>query len=94
MQTKISLESLNEEKVLDLVFHKKCDVNLLSDICAQNGKKKSHKLSVQQKVMLYLFYLRHDLSHRAIAIMFDVCRTAVGVTIMEVESGLYPLNFV
>ena len=55
-----------------------------------NGLKKGHKLTAENKVILYLNHLRHNISIRALSICFKIPRSTLSRCIDEVENSLQP----
>ena len=88
----LSLEKLTDEACADATSLRKVHVKviLLDSTFGEmaNGLKAGTTLTAMNKLMLYLIYIRHHLSYRAQASIFNLSRSTVARVLNEVEQSL------
>ena len=88
----LSLDKLTDEACADATSLRKVHVKvILLDAnfgAMANGLKSGTRLTAMNKLMLYLIYIRHHLSYRAQASIFELSRSTVARVLNEVEQSL------
>ena len=82
------LNYMSDSDLLQFCYHTKAQIRDIISYCIRGGLKKGTKLEVDQKVIIYLMFLKLNLSHCDISVLFKVDQSTISRARMDVERSL------
>ena len=79
---------MNEKTLRHFTFHSKNEIHILIEYVKNAGVKDGKKLSVSDKMMLYLMRLRINCPSKTLGFFFDIHESTVQKTFTEIETAL------
>ena len=79
------LHFMTDKDLLQFCFHSKSQIYEILNFAQRSGLKKSNKLGIDQKMLIFLMFLKLNLSDADLAVLFDVDRSTIQRAGSEVQ---------
>ena len=84
----MNLNYMSDKDVMHFTFHSKSMIYVLVEYCKNSGIKKGTKLSILDKIFIFLMRIRINVTSKTLAFFFEVHDSTIRKILIEIEESL------